>query len=253
MGFGMNRGGAAMGGTFNPNLKGDASVKAFTVMAGLDVQGFTEYLSGLVGNGHELALLTNEEWKEILGPMQLSGERAARVQKAIGDVRMKGKREHEAREENYLHNHLVNGGAHPGARPNAGVVEPTLNGTRPRAVDYESFIPVAFFQGEKPGWTFKHGDEGLGYYREASAAASGAGSPAPSANLARGFNPVSQAGLEDKITATQQRAYTQSKQQQLLIERKRRMEEQQSMYSQSEVSNMYADARLRSSPFATGY
>ena len=54
-----------------------------------------------------------------------------------------------------MHNHIVNGGAHPMARPNAEVYEPKLNGARPKAADYQSFIPVAFFQGEKPGWDFQ--------------------------------------------------------------------------------------------------
>jgi len=249
MGFGKK----AMGmSSFNPNLKGDASVKTFTVAAGLDVQGFTEYLSGLVANGHELGKLSNADWSNILGPMELAGERAARVQKAISELRAKAAREDAEQSEKHLHNHIVNGGTHPNARPNAEVYEPKLNGARPKA-DYQTFIPVAFFQGEKQGWTFKHGDDGLGYYRETGAQFQPRSTPVVT-NLARGVNPISQADLEDKVAATQQRAYTQSKQQQLLIERRRRMEEgQQSMYTQGEVANMYADARLRSSPFATGY
>jgi len=255
--MGLGRRTMGIGNDLNPNVKGDASVKTFTVSAGLDVQGFTQYLSGLVSHGHELAKLSNSEWAQILGPMELAGERAARVQKAIGELRTKAAQEAAESDEKNMHNHIVNGGAHPHARPGAEVYEPKLNGARPKAADYQSFIPVAFFQGEKQGWTFKHGDEGLGYYRDASAAsAKGAAAAAATpvvTNLARGINPISQAGLEDQMMASQQRAYSQSKQQQLLIERRRRMDEQQSMYSQGEVANMYADARLRSSPFATGY
>ena len=64
------------------------------------------------------------------------------------------------------------------------------------------------------------------------------------------------ADLDDKVAATQQKAYIQSRQQALLLERRQRLEEQQQQqhpYSKGQVANMYADARLRSSPFATGY
>lgn len=252
MGFGNRTMGLA--GGVNPNLKGDASVKIFTTSAGLSgVPGFPEYLSGVVANGQPLGLLSNEQWQQILGPMQLSGAPLSRATKAINEIRVRHAKEANEQDERDLQNHLINGGAHPHARPNAEVREPKLNGARPKAVDDDSFIPVAYFQGEKEGWTFKHGIEGLGYYREVTATGA---APAPPVvtNVSRGYNPVSQAGVEEK-QAGQQRAYIhqQSRQQQLLTERRRRMEERQHGYSKGEVANMYADARLRSSPFATGY
>ena len=256
MGFGNRTMGLAKG--VNPNLKGDASVKMFATSAGLDVQGFPEYLSGIVANGNPLGTLSNEAWTQILAPMELGGERAARATRAIIEVRQAHERDQAMQDEKSLHVHLVNGGAHPHARPGAEVYEPTLNGARPRPVNDGSFIPVAFFQGEKEGWTFKHGDEGLGYYLE-GASATGAGPAAPMVtNVSRGFTPTSQAGVEDK-QASQQRAYTQSRHQQLLSERRARMDEQRqgtmhsTMHSKGQMSSMYSDARTRSSPFATGY
>jgi hypothetical protein len=252
-----------IGGTINANLKGDCAVTQFCTSAGLDVGGFPEYLHSLVAQGHQLAALSNSDWEQIIGPMELPRERAARVGKAISELRMKA--EHEANElnEKRMHNHIVNGGAHPMARPNAEVYEPKLNGARPTAADYQTFIPVAFFQGEKPGFEFKHGDQGLGYYGVArggagGASAAGPGTPATTGLVPRSsFNPISQEGLSDQMTATQQRAHAQSKQQQLLLDRRRRVEDAQQSgqhgYSQNEVASMYADARMRSSPFATGY
>ena len=91
--MGLGRRTMGIGSDLNPNVKGDASVKMFTVSAGLDVQGFTQSLSGLVSHGHELAKLSISEWAQILGPMELAGERAARVQKAIGELRTKAAQE----------------------------------------------------------------------------------------------------------------------------------------------------------------
>jgi len=258
--MGLGRRTMGIGGTINANLKGDCEVKQFCTSAGLEVGGFPEYLSSLVAQGHQLGSLSNADWEQIIGPMELPRERAARVGKAIGELRMRAEHEADVLNEKRMHNHIVNGGAHPMARPNAEVYEPKLNGARPTVADYQSFVPVAFFQGEKPGFEFKHGDQGLGYYSVAragagAASAAGPGTPATT-GLARSFNPVSQEGLEDKIMASQQRANAQSKQQQLLLDRRRRMDAQQSAqhgYSQAEVANMYADARMRSSPFATGY
>lgn len=212
--------------TVNPNLKGDASVKHFCECAGLDVQGFPEYLSGLVAGGHDLGALSNAQWQQILGPMELGGERAARASRAIDEIRMHYAKDAAEEDAKNLHNHLLNGGAHPNSRPNAEVYEPTLNGARPKPDD-GSFVPVDFFQGEKAGWTFKHGAEGLGYYREARAETASGVDHLVATNVSRGYNPVSQAGLEDKMAA-QQRAYmhAQSKQQLLLSERRRRLEEQ---------------------------
>jgi len=240
-----------LGSTVNPNLKGDCSVTVFTKAAGLDVQGFPEYLSGIVASGNELGTLTNEQWQQILGPMELSGERAARATTAIAEIRAQYAKEAAGLEEKNLHNHLVNGGYHPHARPGAEVYEPKLNGARPKATE-DSFIGVPFFQGEQPGWTFKHGDEGLGYYRDAVAATGGGPAPPIVTNVARGYGPVSQAGLEDMV-ARQQVSYTQSRQQQLLSERRQRMDERRHSYSQADAAKMYADARTRSSPFATAY
>ena len=257
--MGLGRRTLGIGGTLNANLKGDCTVKQFCTGAGLDVQGFPEYLQSVVAQGHELGSLSNGDWEQILGPMELPRERAARVHKAISDLRMKAAKEADEHHQKHMHNHIINGGAHPMARPNADVYEPKLNGARPKAADDESFIPVAFFQGEKQGWSFKHGEEGLGYYRvvQKDTTNTGARGGPVITNLTRGFNPISQEGLEDSMAATQQRAYAQSKQQQLLIERRQRMDMQQQQpthsYSQGQVSNMYANARLRSSPFATGY
>jgi hypothetical protein len=225
--MGLGRRTLGIGGTLNANLKGDATVKQFCTAAGLDVQGFPEYLASLVAQGHELGSLSNEDWDQILGPMELPRERAARVHKAVSDLRAQAMKEADERNQKMMHNHIINGGAHPNARPNAEVYQPRLNGARPKAADYQSFIPVAFFQGEKRGWTFKHGDEGLGYYRDTMQeqnSAPGSRGPSVTTNLARGYNPVSQQGLEDQMAATQQRAYALSKQQQLLIERRRRLE-----------------------------
>ena len=256
MGFGIHNTSMPRTPAINANLKGDAGVRQFTEAAGLNVQNFPEYLCSLVAKGHDLAKLTNADWNEILGPMELGPERAGRVQKTISDLRFRAAKEDAELDEKHLITHLANGGAHPRARPNDEVHEPALNGARPKATGAAgSFIPVAYFQGERPGYVFKHGDEGLGYYAASSRGASpGPGTPAPTP-LARGYNPISQAGLEEKLSA-QQRAYsTSSKQQQLLIERRQRMDERASAhgYSRGEMASMYADARTRSSPFATGY
>ena len=265
MGFGMNRTGSTSG-AINGNIKSDFQVKQFCIAAGLDVEGFPEYLLQLVAQGHELGGLSNEDWNQILGPMELPREHIARVHTAISNVRKKAAEEAEELNRKLMHRHIVEGGAHPMARPGAEVCAPKLNGASTRSGsktvdDSDGFIPVHFFQGEKPGYTFKHGNEGLGYYKDArargAAGAAGADRQGPiMTNVARGYNPVSQAGLEDMTAAQQQRAYTQytqSKQQQLLSERRQRMEERQHGYSQGQVANMYANARLRSSPFATGY
>lgn len=254
--MGLGRRTMGIGGTINANMKGDCAVTQFCTNAGLDAGGFPEYLSSLVAQGHQLGALSNSDWEQIIGPMELPRERAARVGKAISELRIKAEHEADELNEKRMHNHIVNGGAHPMARAGAEVHEPKLNGARPTVADYQSFVPVAFFQGEKPGFEFKHGDQGLGYYNLArGASAAGPGTPATTGNAR--YNPISQDGLEDKITATQQRANAQSKQQQLLLDRRRRMDAQQSgehgSYSQTEVANMYADARMRSSPFATGY
>lgn len=259
MGFGMhNSSMVPRGNGLNYNLKGDASVHTFVEAAGLNIQNFPEYLAGIVANGNDLASLSNESWNQILAPMELGKDRAARVHKAISDLRLRAAREDAERNQTQLQTHLANGGSHPNTRPNADVYEPKLNGARPKTVDYEKFIPVAFFQGERQGWMFKHGDEGLGYYRDEVGAGLQGGSNLTGAfsNAARSANPTSQADLEEKVAATQQKAYIQSRQQALLLERRQRLEEQQQhnhQYSQGQVANMYADARLRSSPFATGY
>ena len=119
----------------NGNLKGDCKVKQFCVAAGLDVQGFPEYLLSLVAQGHELGGISNEAWNQILGPMDLPRERVAGVHKAISDVRMKANAESEELDRMRMHNHVVNGGHHPMSRPGAEVYEPTLNGSRPKALE----------------------------------------------------------------------------------------------------------------------
>lgn len=130
MGLGMhNSSNQPRGRTLNYNLKGDGSVHTFVEAAGLNVQNFPEYLSGLVARGHDLAGLSNAEWNQILAPMELGGERAKQVHKAISDLRAKAAKEDAERAKINLHNHLMNGGSHPHARPNAEVYEPTLNGS----------------------------------------------------------------------------------------------------------------------------
>jgi len=239
MGLGMHgTGPRSVGSTINGNLKGDCKVKQFCTAAGLDVQGFPEYLLSLVAQGHELGSLSNDEWNQILAPMELPRQHVARVHTAISNTRLMAAKEADELQAKRMHNHVVNGGAHPMARPAAEVYEPTLNGARSK--NDVTFIPANFFQGEKPGYTFKHGDQGLGYYG-APDSTSSAGRPAPMTNIARGYNPVSQLGLEEYVAATQQRAYTQSRQQQLLSERRQRMEERQSMqhgHSQGQVANL---------------
>merc|ERR1711924_342987 len=85
--MGLGRRTMGIGGTMNPNLKDDCGVKQFCTNAGLDVSGFPEYLSSLVSQGHELGALSNADWEQILGPMELPRERALRVHKAIsGDA-----------------------------------------------------------------------------------------------------------------------------------------------------------------------
>ena len=271
MGFGMhNTSRPPRGNPLNYNLKGDASVHTFVEAAGLNIQNFPQYLSGLVAQGNDLASLSNEDWQQILAPMELGRDRAARVHKAISDLRQRAAKEDAEQHERTGWVHLVNGGEHPQSRAGAEVYEPKLNGERPAASNYSdapNFIPVPDFQGRKEGWVFKHGDKGLGYYKEEATTMHTSAVPrAVGANAApRSANPISQADLDDKVAATQQRQYTQSRQQQLLFERRQRLEQQQQQqqqyqhvapghgFSQGQVANMYANARTRSSPFATGY
>lgn len=241
MGFGMhNSSMRPRGDPLNANLKGDCEITTFVNAAGLNVQNFPQYLAGLVAQGYSLGALTNDEWEQILGPMELGGGRIQRVHKAISDLRMRATREADKREEKALHNHLVNGGAHPasmGPRRGGEVYEPELNGASKINRDYEQFVAVPFFQGEKAGWTFKHGEEGLGYYKMKAVAspygAGGGAGPVVTSHAvgpgSRGYNPVSQAGLEQRVQSQQYLRATQTREKQLLSERRQRMEAQRAL------------------------
>ena len=110
MGLGMQR-----GTQLNPNMKSDAVVTNFVANAGLNVQNFPQYLAGIVASGRDLASLSDADWGQLLGPMQLGGERKARVHMAISELRMNAAKEDARNDELALHRHLMNGGDHPGA------------------------------------------------------------------------------------------------------------------------------------------
>lgn len=282
MGFSMDRTSSP-----NANLKASARVRMFVESAGLvHVPGFAQYLESL--DVPDLAFLSDGEWEEILSGMDPDPELMRRVALAIRELRIKGVKEHQDQAELDQLRHMINGGEHPGrheAREAAANFQPN-----PGTTATQDFIPVAFFQGERDGFLFQHGAQGLGYYKEwlpgnNSTGLHPSGGPVaggvpgsiatgpPPSRRPMGFDPISQNTSEQQEMA-RQRLYAAENEQALLLERRQRQQMQMQMqmrYEQVKTQSgrpqgrqarqfpageglpprEAANARTRSSPFAT--
>lgn len=253
-----------------------------------------QYLESLASTRMDLAFLTDADWNQVLAPLELKLGKARRVEAAIQHLRQQHvqaqhgtqqseamaqyasdpQRAQEQAEVQQLQRMMARN-ARPHLSPQ-GHPEPI----RPADLN-QPFIPVAYFQGEKKGWIFKHGSEGLGYYKDGHAggpgggpggggtaprranghAATGGDGTGGRQGLSRGHDPISGAPLGGA-----QRRYLQEHEQALLAQRQQRLqqqlreaqgqqearERQQARPSPRSQARAAAEARLRASPFATG-
>jgi hypothetical protein len=112
-----------------------------------------------------------------------------------------------------LHN-LINGGAHPGRQEVREAVAAANRKQTPVDMESINFIAVPYFMGEREGFEFKDGTDGLGYYKllkksttkiwtrhrpdDACSPPGGSIATGPRKHRSGGFNPVEQAADEQQ-------------------------------------------------------
>ena len=246
-----------------------------------------QYLESLASTRIDLAFLTDTDWNTVLAPLELKLGKARRVEAAIQHLRQQHvqlqhasrqseataqyanerQRAQEQAEVQQLQRMMARN-ARPHLSPQSQA-QAQLEPIRPANLN-QPFIPVAYFQGEKKGWIFKHGSEGLGYYKDGHAGSPGGGAGSrglPSGGgtggrqgVSRGHDPISGAPL-----GAAQRRYLQEHEQAVLAQRQQRLQRQlseaqgqaearqrQASPSPRSQARAAAEARLRASPFATG-
>ena len=128
-----------------------SSVRDWTAHAGLDhVNGLSEYLETLASTRLDLAFLSDDDWQQVLAPLELKLGKARRVEAAIDDLRQ-SRPIWSAEDEEVLHlqQMFASGGS-----------------AQHRSPAQVEFFPAASFSGPRSGFVFKHGQKGLGYYRD---------------------------------------------------------------------------------------
>lgn len=176
MGFAIKR------DTINDNLKVQHRVHEFIDHAGLKhVRGLAEHLMALPVE--DLGNLSNDDWNGILNQalagMPFDPAMNKRIHAAIHELRVRYSKEVDEQHELAELRHLIHGGAHPArqeareAHEAAAAAQAAAQAAQQRgssgattAEEPPSFIWAPYFQGEHPGYEFKDGTEGLGYYRE---------------------------------------------------------------------------------------
>ena len=117
----------------------------------------------------DVAALDDSTWNSILN-RALAGRphnptMNRRIQHAIHDMRVQYTKEKEEQAElAELHN-LINGGAHPGRQEVREAVAAANRKQTPVDMESINFIAVPYFMGEREGFEFKDGTDGLGYYK----------------------------------------------------------------------------------------
>jgi hypothetical protein len=239
-------------------------------------------LESLASTRVDLAFLTDADWNQVLEPLQLKLGKARRVEAAIQQLRQQHlQAQHRTQQSEaqaqYASDHqraqeqaemqqlqrMMARNARPHLSPQ-GQAQAQPNSIQPADLS-QPFIPVAYFQGEKPGWIFKHGAEGLGYYKDVRGGSPGSGAGRGSGGarqaVARGHDPISGAPLSDG-----QSRYLQQREQEVLAQRQQRLQQQmreaqvqeearqrqaRRLPSPRSQARAAAQARLKSSPFAT--
>lgn len=206
------------------------SVRAFAAHSGLDrYDGFSTYLESLASTRVDLAYLTDADWLQVLAPLDLKLGKARRVEYCIDELRSAHASKAHAQQQEQAE-----------MRSLRGMLE--SNGTKPRT-DQAEFVPSHAFVGGRPGFVFRSGARGLGYYHDQ-------GSPAPA---------------QHSEVPPQQRRYVQEQEQAILQQRQRRLHEQQQQQRQQQAQQRRTPrtpsprtqaraasmARLSASPFAT--
>lgn len=264
----------------------------FAVSSPFCISSRSQYLESLASTRVDLAFLTDSDWNQVLAPLDLKLGKARRVEAAIQQLRVQhiqaqhGAPRSEAKaqftseqqraiEQAEVHNlkSMMTRNARPSLSQQAN-----QQPVRPADLN-QPFIPVAYFQGQKPGWVFKHGREGLGYYRDergrspggrGGGGGSGGGSSRSSGQprtggaahaVSRGHDPISGGIMGDA-----QRRYVQEHEQAVLQQRQQRLEQQmQEAHRQQQQEQQRraarpsprsqaraaANQRLKNSPFAT--
>lgn len=242
---------------------------------------YVQYLESLASTRVDLAFLTDADWNQVLAPLQLKLGKARRVEAAIQQLRQQHLQAQDGKQQSEAHAQYASGHQRAqeqaemqqlkrlmarNARPHhspQGQAQAQSDAIRPADLN-QPFIPVAYFQGEKPGWIFKHGAEGLGYYRDVRGGSpgdrAGRGSGGARQAVARSYDPISGTPLSDG-----QSRYLQKREQELLAQRQQRLQQQMRdaqvqeearqrqarLPSPRSQARAAAQARLKSSPFAT--
>ena len=132
-------------------------VRSWAAQAGLPIG---ERLAGFASSRLDLAHLTDEDWQQILAPLPLKLGKLRRVEAAIRDLRVQ---------------HNVRAPA-PEAQELQDLQRMFANGTTPQHKQHRrdrspdsvmapsDFIQSPSFVGGRPGFVFKNGPHGVGYY-----------------------------------------------------------------------------------------
>jgi len=165
MALGMSRGAAAS--PLHSSHQGQGG-DVRTWVAGAGLERVLGNLEALASTRIDLAHLTDADWHRVLTPLDLKLGKRRRVQNAIRSLRAEHATDWDDNEqaEVLALQSLFDAGAQAPRHREQGYSTPAQGRTAHFANSHSSptFVPSASFVGPQPGWVFKAGPQGSGYY-----------------------------------------------------------------------------------------